>query len=325
MELFSDFLFTKVFFCDIIIPKQELRSVYASERDIDMINYEETYLERIKKLKSQKKITNDKLAELTGIPLGTLSKILAGISDSPKLSNIVAIANALGCSLDWLISGVPENKNNYLLDEGEIEFIEDYRKLDAHGHLLIDTVLSMEKGRVLNTGTTASEAPNTSSKLLTLPKRSSEHNVSLPSLSSVSGVYTSTSLSEDLPLGLRKRKIIMFDMPVSAGTGISLTESEQTEIIIPDLPRTKEADYALRIYGNSMEPKYHNGDVILVQNTDTVPEGDLGIFILDGEGYFKKYDGDRLLSLNPKYPPILLKDFSDISCAGRVIGKLKKK
>ena len=74
-----------------------------------------SYIERIKQLKSEKKITNDQLADMTGIPLGTLSKILAGISDSPKLVNIVAIAQALGCSLDYLISGNPENTNNYTL------------------------------------------------------------------------------------------------------------------------------------------------------------------------------------------------------------------
>ena len=49
------------------------------------------YIDRIKKLKNEKKITNDRLSELTGIPLGTLSKLLAGISDSPKLANIIAI------------------------------------------------------------------------------------------------------------------------------------------------------------------------------------------------------------------------------------------
>ena len=64
-----------------------------------------TYIDRIKLLKSEKKITNDKLSELTGIPLGTLSKIMAGISDSPKLSNIIAICDALVCTLDYFISG----------------------------------------------------------------------------------------------------------------------------------------------------------------------------------------------------------------------------
>ena len=58
------------------------------------------YIDRIKQLKAEQKITNDELSERTGIPLGTLSKILAGISDSPKLSNIVLICNALGCSLE---------------------------------------------------------------------------------------------------------------------------------------------------------------------------------------------------------------------------------
>ena len=58
---------------------------------------QESYLDRIKAIKSERKITTDKLAEMTGIPLGTLSKLLAGISDSPKLSNIVAISEALDC------------------------------------------------------------------------------------------------------------------------------------------------------------------------------------------------------------------------------------
>ena len=40
---------------------------------------QETYLERIKKIKSSRKITNDKLSEMTGIPLGTLSKLLTNI------------------------------------------------------------------------------------------------------------------------------------------------------------------------------------------------------------------------------------------------------
>ena len=59
----------------------------------------ETYLDRIKLLKNERKMTNDQLSELSGIPLGTLSKILAGMSDSPKLSNMVAICSALDCSL----------------------------------------------------------------------------------------------------------------------------------------------------------------------------------------------------------------------------------
>jgi hypothetical protein len=47
--------------------------------------------------------------------------------------------------------------------------------------------------------------------------------------------------------------------------------------------------------------------------------------VLDGAGYFKKYGGDRLISLNPEFGEILLKDFDEILCCGKVVGKLKRK
>ena len=73
------------------------------------------YIDRIKERKGAKKITNERLSELTGISVSTLSKLLAGFSDSPKLSNIVAICDALDCSVDYILTGVPENTNNYTL------------------------------------------------------------------------------------------------------------------------------------------------------------------------------------------------------------------
>ena len=261
-----------------------------------------SYIDRIKQLKSEKKITNDQLSELTGIPLGTLSKILAGISDSPKLVNIVAIADALGCSLDYLISGNPENTNNYTLTPQEIRLVESYRQLDGHGRELTLLVLEKEKERVLGTDAPADDEGR--ARVLAQPPA----RVSTAALA-----------------GLGKRTIRLFDMPVSAGVGIDLDDETATEVRIPDNAKTQDADYALRISGNSMEPKFHNGDILLVQSCDTVEVGELGIFILDGAGYFKKFDGDRLLSLNPVYAPIPLKDFTDIQCAGRVIGKMYRK
>ena len=58
---------------------------------------------------------------------------------------------------------------------------------------------------------------------------------------------------------------------------------------------------------------------------DSVENGELGIFVLDGSGYFKVFGGDRLISLNPEFGDIMLKDFTEISCCGKVIGKLKRK
>jgi len=277
-----------------------------------------TYIDRIKKIKSERRITNDKLSEMTGIPLGTLSKILAGISDSPKLSNMLAICRALDCSLDYIVSGVPENDHNYTLSEGEIMLVEHYRRLDSHAQELVALVLDKEYERV----TAQSYAPATStvgSSISAQPKCESPARNKKPENKPSKSSYTRVSG------GLGKRTIALYDLPVSAGTGVYLFDSIATDIAIPDNGKTAEADYALRISGDSMEPKYHDRDVLLIQECEQVEPGELGIFVLDGEGYFKKFGGDCLISLNPFYAPIMLRDFNDIRCCGRVIGKLHKK
>ena len=339
---------------------------------------QETYLDRIKQLKSSRKITNDKLSEMTGIPLGTLSKLLAGINDSPKLSNIVAISRALDCSLDWLITGVPANTNNYTLEPSEMTLVESYRKLDTYGRALVRTVVDMESARAERQADEETiklhevarrsarrgaprlrrpeeaEAPVPSAAalesaaaemILSAEQTPEETGMSLTAADLIRGggetAAPATPAAEaappavprslltrstDLPAGLRRRSISLYDLPVSAGIGELLSDSTHVEdISIPDDPRTAEADYALRISGDSMEPKYRSGDILLVQNAETVEEGELGIFVLDGAGYFKKYGGDCLISLNPKYAPIPLRDFADAACFGRVIGKLKRK
>lgn len=266
---------------------------------------EYTYIDRIKQLKNEKKITNDQLSEMTGIPLGTLSKILAGISDSPKLSNIVAICAALECSVDYILTGIPENTNNYTLTDREMTMIENYRKLDSHSRELVSMIIAKESERG-SEGTKNNNERSFGGQL-------------------IRGGGYARGVAIKNAVGLSRRKISLYDLPVSAGTGVYLTDTESVEINIPDNPDTSDADFALRIKGNSMEPKYRDGDVILIEECDALEYGELGVFILDGDGYFKKFGGDRLISLNPDYEPILLKNFEDIVCCGRVVGKLKKK
>ena len=109
----------------------------------------ENYIDRIKRLKNEKKITNEQLSELTGIPLSTMSKLLAGISEQPKLINVVAIARALGCSLDYLVNGDGEcdheSGNRYILAPDEAAVMEDFRSLDTHGKELVTMVIHKEK------------------------------------------------------------------------------------------------------------------------------------------------------------------------------------
>lgn len=266
------------------------------------------YIDRIKARKSEKKITNEQLSELTGIPVSTLSKILAGFSDSPKLSNIVAICDALDCSVDYILSGVPENTNNYTLEPDEMRLIEDWRALDRHGREMVRLVMDKEGERVTMDAYESAAVPR--GRII------SEERVRAR-VAAVTPVRKTP--------GFDKRQIPLYGLPVSAGPGEYLDDSTAETITIPDNPKTADADFALRISGNSMEPKYHDGDVVLVENCDAVEPGETAIFILDGTGYVKVFGGDRLISLNPEYGDILLRGFEDIHCAGRVVGKLKRK
>ncbi len=263
------------------------------------------YIKRIKQIKSEKKMTNEELAEKTGIAVGTLSKILAGISESPKLSNFVAICQALNCSLDYIMYGIEENRNNYTLEEGEIALVEQYRALDARGRGAVDALLAHEVGVSPTAGKAPAERP-----AFYRPE---------PLADRLTAAYA------DSRNGFARRTLPLYDLPVSAGVGVMLDGDTTEEITVSDNSRTREADFALRISGNSMEPRYRDGDILLVQETDAVEFGELGIFILDGNGFFKVFGGDRLYSLNPEYGDILLKDFQDVRVAGRVIGKLKKR
>ena len=107
--------------------------------------------------------------------------------------------------------------------------------------------------------------------------------------------------------------------PVSAGLGDELEDYEHWEkVSVPLTPESRKADFILCVDGDSMEPKFSNGDYLLVRKQPAVDIGQIGIFDVDGKGYVKKYGGDKLISLNSKYKDIPTTD--DSRCFGLVLG-----
>ena len=85
----------------------------------------------------------------------------------------------------------------------------------------------------------------------------------------------------------------------------------------------EEADFGLALNGDSMEPRYHDKQAVWVQQTDTLSNGEIGIFYLDGMTYCKQLkqdkDGIFLISLNSKYQPISITAESSFKVFGRVL------
>lgn len=106
-------------------------------------------LEIINQLKKKKGLTTEDLSGLSGVPLGTLNKILSGITTDPKLETIKAIARALNCTLDDFDDEVlDDTKINASFTSTEQTHIKKYRKLDAHGKEVIDFILDSEAKRI---------------------------------------------------------------------------------------------------------------------------------------------------------------------------------
>lgn len=110
------------------------------------------------------------------------------------------------------------------------------------------------------------------------------------------------------------------DNRVSAGLGDELYDYEQWDTIdVIETSQSRKADFMLIVDGDSMSPKFSDGDYVLIRQQPAVDIGQIGIFNVDGKDYIKKYEGDHLVSLNPKYEDISLKD-KDFRCFGLVLG-----
>lgn len=85
------------------------------------------------------------------------------------------------------------------------------------------------------------------------------------------------------------------------------------------------ADCALVIHGNSMEPEYKDGSIVFYKRQESVENGELAIVDIDGDGVtFKKvifdYDNQQVIlrSLNSEYEDRVLKD-EEYKIVGKVV------
>lgn len=72
---------------------------------------------RIKMCKKEKKLSNEELSKLSGVPKGTLAKILGSETKDPQISNIIKISKALGVSADYIIFGKTETQSKSVFEK----------------------------------------------------------------------------------------------------------------------------------------------------------------------------------------------------------------
>ena len=111
-----------------------------------------------------------------------------------------------------------------------------------------------------------------------------------------------------------------YDHAASAGTGQYLNDVRVERI---ELPVDVDADFVIPIKGDSMEPDYHDGDLVFIQTSVELNDGVIGVFNYNGEAYIKQLviDEDQayLHSLNPEYKDMPITPDTDFRIIGEVM------
>ena len=117
-----------------------------------------------------------------------------------------------------------------------------------------------------------------------------------------------------------------YDHPASAGTGQYLNDVRVEQI---ELPVDIDADFVIPIKGDSMEPDYHDGDLVFIQTSVDLNDGVIGVFNYNGDAYIKQLVIDKdqayLHSLNPAYKDMPITPETDFRIIGEVVDLYREK
>ena len=232
---------------------------------------------------------------MIGVTVGAISNYENDVS-SPKEPILFKIIETLECEPNYIFQDMVKIKAlNNDVTLSEYEHIKKYRfisECSMDGTKIVDAVLDRE---------------------YSIAEKIKEHekeNKELKSCLNLKNVHTPSM-----------RFINYYYRLASAGPGEIVFDTPPTKRIeIPDISKYKKVDYAIGVNGDSMEPVYHDGDMLLVEMRDNIEVGEIGIFLVDGKSYVKKRGEEELISLNPKAKNIALT--KDSKCMGKVIDKL---
>lgn len=255
-------------------------------------------VDRIQKLANEAGISIAALERATGLSNGIIKKWQ---TQSPSCDKIITLANYLNTTTEYILLG----------KENELHCSDDVKSLLK----FYNQLAPMEKGMVIGKAETLAELA--AERAAEQEKKAEETGQS----SADARPAPQKPFPAEPEQGEEENCYIdICSLPASAGTGVYLDDSSTEPLQIVHTDIADRANYAIRVSGDSMMPEYNDGDIVLVETCRSVEVGEIGIFIADGEGYIKKYGGDRLISLNPKYKDMLLKRYESVYCRGRVLG-----
>ena len=246
---------------------------------------------RIKEAREKAGYSQKELAQIIGVAQNTFHGYESGKHD-PKSDLLIKIAQACNTTTDFLL-GYEHYRAIHSLEtkiapsysDEALRLAVDYDWLDGHGKQMLRLVADEEKARLNEERVKARASPQ--------PQQ--DH----PEPDKV--VYITK----------------WFSMPMSAGTGLEAGSDDPEELELTKRP-PRGTSYVAPVRGDSMEPTYHDGDKLFIRPCEEIEPGQTGVFLMDGKQWVKELGDGVLISHNPDYAPIPMRD--DIECQGLVLG-----
>ncbi|MGO6333353.1 XRE family transcriptional regulator [Streptococcus pneumoniae] len=243
----------------------------------------------IKEVRKSKKLTQKKLAELTGFKQNTISNHENGNRQLDE-KDIRIYAQALEVSPQYLFD---------LAKPSSIEIIPTTSPIQT----IYDELEPPRQGKVLNYA-----------KRQLKEQRNEEET-------KINEVSENIIRLDDYRQTTYRRVTGV----VSAGSGSIQDDDLDMEVSFYEDEIPDDYDAIAYVVGTSMEPKIKNGDYLFIKNTQQVDYNTIGIFQVDGANYVKKLRQGYLESLNPDYEDIHLDESNDIRTIGEVVSVYREK
>lgn len=257
---------------------------------------------KLKKARLSKKMTQKQLADIISVKHNSISNWENDIN-KPDPDTIELLCGVLEVTPNYLLATAPED-----FSPAEKLLIKKYRFISEHlptGIEMVDYIIDHEYEEAMELKQRLDELAKQAAKIAELESKTSN-------------IVEFQSVSD------KRERMANYYHGVSAGSGVFIMGNESADQIpIPDTPENRNVDYAISVTGNSMEPDFYDGDIVLVSQREEIRYGDVGIFIVNGSAYIKEYDKTELVSRNPDVNNISISEFDNIVCMGKVIGKIE--
>lgn len=257
---------------------------------------------RIKEARNRKGLTQTELGALIGVAKTTI----AGYERQyePSAAQLGAIADALDVDVTFLLQDEIRNRHEAHATPDEMEhLVKKYRLLDPYGKEAVDGVLDVESRRC--EAVRREQLEQAAAALRSQREEMEAGEEIAPNAAKVIPLFTS-----------------------AAAAGIAspvLGEDYDDYTLKKDDP--KNAIFAVKVQGDSMEPYFPDGSIVFCDKTP-MKIGDVGVFILDGGSLLKQwcvdnYSNAYLFSLNRKRADadvtVWASSGQTLTCMGRVI------